>query len=143
MHGWVKGLEVAEQEGDEGSGRDSKEGVLNPNQEDKRKLERLVARIRLFVQRCICTFNLRSTTLTQPMPPSNNVEEFRSVLHTAKNILVLSGAGLSAASGVPTFRGNGGMWRKYDAASLATPQAFAENQSRVWQFCHYRRERSV
>jgi len=32
------------------------------------------------------------------------------------------------------------MWRKYDAVSLATPQAFAENQSRVWQFYHYRRE---
>ncbi|CCM03106.1 uncharacterized protein FIBRA_05226 [Fibroporia radiculosa] len=90
--------------------------------------------------------------------PSDNVEEFRQVLSSSKKILILSGAGLSAASGsyyslaaphtivphsrsgVATFRGNGGLWRKYDAASLATPAAFAENQSRVWQFFHYRRE---
>lgn len=75
--------------------------------------------------------------------PSDNVQDFRRVLRGAKHILIHSGAGLSAASGVPTFRGNGGMWRKYDAVSLATPHAFAENQSRVWQFYHYRRELSV
>lgn len=33
------------------------------------------------------------------------------------------------------------MWRKYDAMSLATPDAFAEDPSRVWQFYHYRREK--
>jgi NAD-dependent deacetylase sirtuin 5 len=75
--------------------------------------------------------------------PSDNVEDFRRVLCAAKHILILSGAGLSAASGIPTFRGNGGMWRKYDVLSLATPRAFGENQSRVWQFYHYRRELSV
>lgn len=42
--------------------------------------------------------------------------------------------------GVATFRGAGGRWRKYDAKSVATPSAWAENQSRVWQFYHYRRE---
>ncbi|KAF4573502.1 hypothetical protein EYR40_003411 [Pleurotus pulmonarius] len=72
---------------------------------------------------------------------SDNIDEFRHVLQSSKKILVLSGAGLSAASGIPTYRGGtGSLWRKYDAASLATPAAFSENQSRVWQFHHYRRE---
>ncbi|KAF8202370.1 DHS-like NAD/FAD-binding domain-containing protein [Pholiota molesta] len=71
---------------------------------------------------------------------SSNIEEFRQALSSAKKIIVLSGAGLSVASGIPTFRGNGGFWRKYDAATVATPSAFAENQARVWQFFHQRRE---
>jgi NAD-dependent SIR2 family protein deacetylase len=44
-------------------------------------------------------------------------------------------------AGIPTFRGSGGLWRKYDAITLATPEAFAENPSLVWQFYHYRREK--
>ncbi|KAF8968815.1 DHS-like NAD/FAD-binding domain-containing protein [Flammula alnicola] len=72
--------------------------------------------------------------------PSDNIAEFRRALSSSKKILVLSGAGLSAPSGISTFRGSGGLWRKHDAASVATPAAFAENQSRVWQFFHYRRE---
>ncbi|OCH94259.1 DHS-like NAD/FAD-binding domain-containing protein [Obba rivulosa] len=46
-------------------------------------------------------------------------------------------------TGIPTFRGAGGMWRKYDAMSLATPEAFHDNPSRVWQFYHYRREKAL
>lgn len=41
---------------------------------------------------------------------------------------------------VPTFRGSGGLWRRHDALSLATPEAFAANPSKVWQFYHYRRQ---
>lgn len=44
-------------------------------------------------------------------------------------------------SGIDTFRGAGGLWRKYDAISLATPEAFKQNPSRIWQFYHYRREK--
>lgn len=51
-----------------------------------------------------------------------------------------SPTGLSAASGIPTFRGAGGLWRSHDAMQLATPQAFASDPSKVWQFYHYRRE---
>jgi hypothetical protein len=40
---------------------------------------------------------------------------------------VLSGAGVSAESGIPTFRGEGGLWRKYEATMLATPQAFVRD----------------
>ncbi|KAJ3727476.1 DHS-like NAD/FAD-binding domain-containing protein [Lentinula raphanica] len=72
--------------------------------------------------------------------PSTNIEDFRQALSNAQNILVVSGAGLSAASGIATFRGQGGRWRKYDSSILATLSAWHENQSRVWQFFHYRRE---
>ncbi|KZV87587.1 DHS-like NAD/FAD-binding domain-containing protein [Exidia glandulosa HHB12029] len=68
---------------------------------------------------------------------------FGAALRASKNIIAVCGAGLSAASGIPTFRGAGGLWRKYDAISLATPEAFAENPSRVWQFYHYRRESAL
>jgi NAD-dependent SIR2 family protein deacetylase len=61
-------------------------------------------------------------------------------LSSAKNIAVLTGAGISAESGIPTFRGAGGFWRQYDATELATPQAFAANPSLVWEFYSYRRE---
>lgn len=53
--------------------------------------------------------------------------------------MVVAGAGLSAASGIPTFRDGGGMWRSLDPTELATPEAFAKNPSLVWQFYHYRR----
>ena len=46
---------------------------------------------------------------------------------------------MSAESGVPTFRGAGGWWRRYQAQNLATPEAFREQPSLVWEFYHYRR----
>nr|GAT60060.1 predicted protein [Mycena chlorophos] len=77
------------------------------------------------------------------LEPSRDMAEFKRVLNGAKNIIAVCGAGLSAASGIPTFRGAGGLWRKYKAMSLATPEAFAENPSLVWQFYHYRREKAL
>ncbi|KAH6914839.1 NAD-dependent protein deacylase [Coprinopsis sp. MPI-PUGE-AT-0042] len=72
--------------------------------------------------------------------PSKSIKDFQNVLKMSKRIIVVAGAGLSAASGIPTFRGAGGMWRKYNATSLATPEAFEETPSLVWEFYHYRRE---
>lgn len=46
-------------------------------------------------------------------PPSSDMNAFREIFATAKHIVVLSGAGMSAESGVPTFRGAGGYWRTY------------------------------
>ncbi|KAG8848543.1 hypothetical protein FRB96_001070 [Tulasnella sp. 330] len=47
------------------------------------------------------------------MAPSSDLQSFRKVLATSKCIVILAGAGLSAGSGIPTFRGAGGWWRKY------------------------------
>lgn len=55
-------------------------------------------------------------------------------------MILLAGAGVSAESGVPTFRGAGGLWRTWRAQDLASPSAFARNPSLVWEFYHYRRE---
>ncbi|KAL5508525.1 hypothetical protein ACEPAH_6144 [Sanghuangporus vaninii] len=73
---------------------------------------------------------------------SNDMDAFRRELKNSKHITAVAGAGLSAASGIPTFRGSGGFWRRFDAVSLATPGAFKRNPSRVWQFYHYRREKA-
>jgi NAD-dependent protein deacetylase/lipoamidase len=54
-------------------------------------------------------------------------------------ILVITGAGVSAESGIPTFRGKGGYWRNFDPAKLATPEAFAQNPSLVWEWYRERR----
>lgn len=72
--------------------------------------------------------------------PSSDMAAFREDFAKAKHIVVLTGAGVSAESGVPTFRGAGGFWRKWRAPDLASPYAFAENPSLVWEFYHYRRE---
>ncbi|XP_048364396.1 NAD-dependent protein deacylase sirtuin-5, mitochondrial isoform X2 [Sphaerodactylus townsendi] len=72
--------------------------------------------------------------------PSSNMADFREAFAKAKHIAIITGAGVSAESGVPTFRGAGGYWRKWQAQELATPEAFARNPSRVWEFYHYRRE---
>ncbi|KAL7282145.1 hypothetical protein ACG7TL_003614 [Trametes sanguinea] len=68
---------------------------------------------------------------------------FTATLKSSKRIIAVAGAGLSAASGIPTFRGAGGLWRRYDAMGLATPEAFHASPSRVWQFYHYRREKAL
>ena len=47
---------------------------------------------------------------------------------------VLTGSGVSAASGIPTFRGAGGLWRRYRAEDLATPQAYARDPELVWEW---------
>lgn len=54
-------------------------------------------------------------------------------------ILAIVGAGLSASSGLPTFRGAGGLWRNYESTSLATPGAFARDPALVWLFYTWRR----
>ena len=71
---------------------------------------------------------------------SSNKAEFRDLLHKAKNVVVLTGAGASAESGIPTFRGAGGLWRTFRAQDLATLEAFHRNPSLVWEFYSYRRE---
>ena len=57
----------------------------------------------------------------------------------AKKVVVITGAGISAESGVPTFRGANGLWRRYRAEDLATPQAFQGDPRLVWEWYDWRR----
>src|ERR1039457_2572328 len=56
-------------------------------------------------------------------------------------VFVLTGAGVSAESGLPTFRGANGLWRGYRVQDVATPEAFAADPVMVWQFYAERRQR--
>src|SRR6516225_2978993 len=58
-------------------------------------------------------------------------------------LFVLTGAGVSAESGLPTFRGAGGIWRGYPAQQVATPEAFAADPLLVWQFYSMRRRKHL
>ena len=55
-------------------------------------------------------------------------------------ITVMTGAGVSAASGVPTFRGSTGLWKNFRAEDLATPEAFARDPRTVWAWYDWRRQ---
>lgn len=71
--------------------------------------------------------------------PPAGIERARRFLAEADGVLVLTGAGISADSGVPTFRGEGGLWRQHRPEELATPQAFARDPRLVWEWYEWRR----
>jgi len=54
-------------------------------------------------------------------------------------VAVLTGAGISAESGIPTFRGPGGLWRTHRPEDLATPEAFARDPKLSWEWYDWRR----
>lgn len=68
-----------------------------------------------------------------------DTEELVTRLRGARAIVAVTGAGVSAGSGVPTFRGKDGLWGKYRAEDLATPEAFAHNPQLVWEWYDWRR----
>lgn len=68
------------------------------------------------------------------------MEEARALLAEAGRVVVLTGAGVSAESGVPTFRGESGLWRSHRPEELATPQAFRRDPVLVWSWYQWRRE---
>jgi NAD-dependent deacetylase len=67
------------------------------------------------------------------------VSTLREALGGARRVVALTGAGMSAESGVPTFRGAGGLWRNYNPQELATPEAFARHPKLVWEWYDWRR----
>lgn len=73
------------------------------------------------------------------MAPRTSIEDFQVLVKSSNRILALCGAGLSASSGLPTFRGTGGLWRNHEPTSLATPEAFARDPALVWLFYAWRR----
>jgi NAD-dependent deacetylase len=66
-------------------------------------------------------------------------EDVIAAFDPAKKIVVLTGAGISAESGVPTFRGEDGLWKRYRAEELATPHAFEADPKLVWEWYDWRR----
>jgi NAD-dependent deacetylase len=67
-------------------------------------------------------------------------ESLLDLLRTARQVTVLTGAGISAESGVPTFReAQTGLWERYDPTELATPQAFRRDPKLVWEWYAWRR----
>jgi NAD-dependent deacetylase len=70
----------------------------------------------------------------------HNLDRLADRLRRAARVTILTGAGVSAASGVPTFRGSGGLWRHFRAEDLATPGAFSRDPVLVWEWYAWRRE---
>ena len=67
------------------------------------------------------------------------LHEVKDRLQSARAVVVLTGAGVSADSGVPTFRGKDGLWRNFRAEDLATPEAFSRDPWTVWEWYDWRR----
>jgi len=88
---------------------------------------------------------IRSGVLPSPTLniPLDDYASFVAHLQSSTRILALLGAGLSAPSGIPTFRGPGGFWREHNAMDLATPEAFFKDPGLVWQFWNYRRHMAL
>ncbi|PYT12234.1 MAG: NAD-dependent deacylase [Acidobacteria bacterium] len=67
------------------------------------------------------------------------MHRIREWMESACSVAVLTGAGISAESGIPTFRGAAGLWRQYRPEDLATPEAFARDPKLVWEWYDWRR----
>jgi NAD-dependent deacetylase len=67
------------------------------------------------------------------------LERAARILRSARRVAVLTGAGISAESGLGTFRGAGGLWEGHRVEDVATPSAFRRNPELVWRFYNMRR----
>jgi NAD-dependent deacetylase len=70
---------------------------------------------------------------------NNDINHAAKRLAETKSLLVITGAGISNESGIPTFRGNDGLWNNYRAEELATPWAFERDPETVWKWYDWRR----
>ena len=81
------------------------------------------------------------TTGSDQANPIQIPQDLITALRSAQHIVILTGAGISAESGLRTFREEQtGLWAKYDPQELATPQAFQRNPKLVWEWYAWRRE---
>jgi NAD-dependent deacetylase len=79
--------------------------------------------------------------MIRKMAFDSEIDLLAEKLRGARRVVALTGAGVSAESGVPTFRGPEGLWRKYRPEELATPQAFARDPVLVWEWYDWRRQK--
>jgi NAD-dependent deacetylase len=82
---------------------------------------------------------LRQTDIDVSSTPIT-ISEAAARLRDAQHVLVLTGAGISAESGVPTFRGPDGLWRRHRPEELATAEAFERDPRLVWEWYAWRRD---
>ncbi len=68
------------------------------------------------------------------------LDEARALIASAERVVAFTGAGISAESGVPTFRGEGGLWKKFRPEELANFNAFVTNPQLVWEWYNYRKK---
>jgi len=73
------------------------------------------------------------------MDIQSNLDAVCDILLAANSVCSLTGAGISAESGIPTFRGKDGLWKTYRAEQLATPAAFIQDPRLVWEWYDWRR----
>ena len=85
----------------------------------------------------------RGSTPTPPAPeptlPHPDLPRARELVAQAERVVALTGAGISAESGVPTFRDAGGLWRNFRPEELATIGAFERDPRTVWEWYEWRR----
>src|SRR6516225_8676635 len=71
--------------------------------------------------------------------PHEALDRAAALLRPARRVAVLTGAGISAESGLATFRGAGGLWEGHRVEDVATPRGFGRDPALVWRFYHMRR----
>ncbi len=69
----------------------------------------------------------------------DKIQLIKEKLLQADSVTVLTGSGISADSGIPTFRGKDGLWKNHRAEELATPEAFSRDPRLVWEWYDWRR----
>ena len=74
------------------------------------------------------------------MPNHSTILDVRDRIREAQSVTVLTGAGISADSGIPTFRGPEGLWKNFRPEELASPDAFDRDPQLVWEWYNWRRE---
>jgi NAD-dependent deacetylase len=74
------------------------------------------------------------------MNTRENLSLAKDLLLQANNIIAFTGSGISSESGIPTFRGKDGLWKKFRAQDLATTHAFSNNPKLVWEWYDWRRQ---
>ncbi len=80
-----------------------------------------------------------STRRDEALSDLAHVEAVRELVSRARGLVILTGAGVSADSGIPTFRSAGGLWGRHRPEDLATPEAFARDPRTVWAWYEERR----
>ena len=80
-------------------------------------------------------------TNDSPVPPAQLLQGAAAAIRKARHVCVLTGAGISAESGIPTFRDAlTGLWSKFRPEELATPEAFERDPELVWKWYEWRRD---